>query len=168
MPATDRSIPKTRPADPTSLAVKKETSPTPHPQSSTLMPRLMPARCITCSVTSAISRDWLTNRRSSHAASPRTYCPVVPDSSMADETWPRREFCSIIAFESSVGPASRKLCATGNQHQNLRSSVDSGAADHRPSSIRKGLDTPSFRVSRDVWASHRSLGSPKVRERALP
>ena len=107
--ATDRSIPRTRPADPTSLAVRNETSPTPHPQSSTLIPGLMPARCITCSVISPRSRDWLTKRRSSLSASPKTYSWVgaagsfpIPDGSSL-----MREFCCFIGLNRRVEPVAR-------------------------------------------------------------
>ena len=98
--ATDRSIPTTCPADPISLAVRNETSPTPHPQSSTLIPGLIPARSITSSVISPRSRDWLAKRRSSHSASPKTYSwrGAAGSFSIPNGRWLKREFCCFISL----------------------------------------------------------------------
>ena len=118
IPAIDRSIPRTCPADPTSLAVRNETSPTPHPQSSTFIPVLMPARCITCSVISPISRDWLTKRRSSHSASPKTYSWVGAAGSFSIELCRfiglnRRSLLYFARIRRTVRPMSTEPAAVG-------------------------------------------------------
>jgi hypothetical protein len=73
IPATDRSIPRTHPADPTSPAIRNETSSTPHPQSSTAHARL-DSRSLHDVFSDIANKAQLADQpHSSHSASPRTY-----------------------------------------------------------------------------------------------
>ena len=50
--SADRSTPTTLPEGPTTLAASRQTSPPPHPRSSTRMPVVIPARCSSSNVAS--------------------------------------------------------------------------------------------------------------------